>query len=501
MNLPLLTTQIRSEPDVVFARQRARQIAGLMGFDGHEQTRIATAVSEIARNAFQYAKGGSVGFTLVSGSPPALEIRIRDEGPGIDHLKTILEGRYSSPNGMGMGITGARRLMDDFQIDTASNLGTTVVLRKKMPANTPALTDARRAQIAQDLARSVPQNPLEEIQNQNQELLRTLDALRAQQAEMERLNRELEETNRGVMALTVELEDKAVSLQQASEMKSRFLSNIGHEIRTPINAVLSLSHLLLDRADGELTPEQEKQVRFIRSSGQSLAELVSDLLDLARIEAGKTTLRTRVFAVSELMGALRGMFRPLHDNAAVLLVFEDPPEEMLLNTDEGKLGQILRNFISNALKFTEQGSVRVQVIPTSGDLVVFAVSDTGIGIAPKNQERIFEEFAQIENPLQARAKGTGLGLPLSRKLAELLGGRVRVQSESGKGSTFTLEIPRTFAPDDALRDGHVVEAETKEEGDYSPPMLPDPTRYAVVSPLAPLPSSPPSQSDREAHHA
>ena len=459
MNAALLTTQLRYEPDVVSARQRARQIADLLGFDTQEQTRIATAVSEIARNAFQYAGGGTVGFALASGPPPTLEICVRDTGRGIADVGAILDGRYASPTGMGLGIMGARRLMDDFQIDSAPDSGTSVVLRKKLPSNTPALTDARRTQIAETLARSVAQSPLEEVQNQNQELLRALDALRAQQAEMERLNRELEETNRGVMALTVELEDKALALQQASEMKSRFLSNVGHEIRTPINAVLSLSRLLLDRADGDLTPEQEKQVQFIRSSGTTLAELVSDLLDLARIEAGKTVLRTRVFAVSELFGALRGMFRPLHGDDSVQLVFDDPPEGIRLHTDEGKLAQILRNYISNALKFTQQGTVRVYVTQEAGKQVRFAVSDTGIGIAPEHYERVFEEFAQIANPLQQRVKGTGLGLSLSRKLAELLGGHAWVQSELGAGSTFYVEIPQTLDTAASLRAGHLVEAD------------------------------------------
>ena len=396
--------------------------------------------------------------------------------------------------------------MDEFQIDTAPRNGTTVVLRKKLPSGAPPLTDSRRMQIAQDMARGMPQTPLEEIQNQNRELIRAMDDLRAQQAEMERLNRELEETNRGVMALTVELEDKAVALQQASEMKSRFLSNIGHEIRTPINAVLSLSRLLLDRADGDLTPEQEKQVQFIRSSGESLAELVSDLLDLARIEAGKTTLRTRVFAVSELFGALRGMFRPLHSNEAVQLVFEEPSEESYLNTDEGKVAQILRNFISNALKFTEQGRVQIQVVQTNGEYVRFTVSDTGIGIALEDQERIFEEFAQIESPLQTRAKGTGLGLPLSRKLAALLGGSVRVQSTPGSGSAFTLDIPQTFDADAARQDGHTVEAEmvkavTGEYGGDGLPILADGGRYAAVSSALALPETAPAELNREARHA
>ena len=444
----LLTTEIRYEPDVVLARQRARQIAALLGFDPQDQNRIATAVSEIARNAFQYAGGGTAGFQIVAGTPPRLAVRIVDTGAGIGNLEQVLAGRYMSPTGLGLGIVGARRLMDHCDIDSLPGQGTIVVLSKNLPEGAFP-SPSRLAQIAGELAAVAPQNPFQEIQSQNQELLRALDALRVRQIEAERLNRELEETNRGVMALIAELDDKAGALQRASESKSRFLFNIGHEIRTPLNAILSLSRILLDRLDGDLTPEQEKQVQFIHSSGESLAELVSDLLDLARIEAGKTVVRPRHFTVEHLFGTLRGMFRPVPVASDVALVFEDASDLPPLWTDEGKVAQILRNFISNALKFTTRGEVRVRISREPNDCLCFAVSDTGIGIAPEDQERVFEEFTQVENSLQSRARGAGLGLPLTRGLCELLGGRAWVESRLGQGSTFYALLPRVYAGDDA----------------------------------------------------
>jgi signal transduction histidine kinase len=293
------------------------------------------------------------------------------------------------------------------------------------------------------------------MQEQNRELLRTLDDLRARQAEVERLNAELEETNRGVLALYAELDDRAEDLRRASEYKSRFLSDISHEFRTPLTSVLNMTRFLLDRADGPLTSEQERQVRIVRKSIESLAELVNDLLDLAKIEAGHTVLRPTEFTVGELFAALRGMFRPLVGSDAVALVFDEPAGTVALTTDEQRLSQILRNFISNAIKFTERGEIRVSAVPEEdGASIRFAVRDTGIGIAPRDQARIFEDFTQVDSPLQRRTRGTGLGLPLTRRLAALLGGRIELESAPGVGSTFTLVVPRVLRTPDAPPHDH-----------------------------------------------
>jgi signal transduction histidine kinase/response regulator RpfG family c-di-GMP phosphodiesterase len=439
---PILVLEVRAEHDVVVARQRSRLIAGLLGFTHQDQSRISTAVSEIARNAFNYAQGGKVEFSLGAGGRQALVITVRDQGPGITNLDTILAGQYTSNTGLGLGIVGAKRLMDDFQIQSAPGKGTTVRLHKLLPAGAPALTPAALAHIADELARAVQQNPLEEIQQQNRELLRTLEELRARQAELAQLNHELEDTNRGVVALYAELDERADYLQRASELKTRFLSNMSHEFRTPLNAILSLSNLVLGRTDGDLTPEQEKQVTFIRKSAEDLSQLVNDLLDLARVEAGKIVVRAGEFDAANLFSALRGMLRPMLVGTAVDLVFEPTAGLPVMYTDEAKVSQILRNFISNALKFTERGVVRVSAkLSDDRAAVIFSVADTGIGIAPDDQERIFEEWTQVDSSQQRKVKGTGLGLPLSRRLAQLLGGHVFLKSELGVGSTFYAVLP------------------------------------------------------------
>src|SRR4051812_5074244 len=259
---------------------------------------------------------------------------------------------------------------------------------------------------------------------------------------------ERHETTRGVVALYAELEDSALKLREASELKSRFLSYMSHEFRTPLGSIRSIARLLADRMDGPLTPEQEKQVRFIQDSAAELTEMVNDLLDLAKVEAGRITVSPAWFEMVDLFAALRGMFKPIVTSTDVDLVFEEPHAVPRIYTDDKRLSQILRNFISNALKFTTRGEVRVTAVG-DGDHVTFAVKDTGIGIAAEHLPALFQDFVQVDAPIQKRLRGTGLGLSLSKKIAELLGGSVAVESTPGVGSTFSLTIPiRLGAPKD-----------------------------------------------------
>jgi len=432
---------LASERDVVSARQRARSVAASLGFDHHEQIRIATAVSEIARNAFRYARGGAVTFS-VDRTKRIFEITVTDQGGGIPHLDKVMDGSYRSATGMGMGIVGTKRLMDDFSIE-ATRTGTTVRFGKHLPAAL-SVDEIVLQRVSSELARQHPATPIEELQTQNRELLNTLNELKERKEELLYLNEELQDTNRGVVALYAELDERADYLRRASELKSSFLSNMSHEFRTPLNSMLALTRMLLDRMDGELTSEQDQQIRFIQRSAKELAEMVDDLLDLAKVEAGKLEVKAKSFEVGDLFGALRGMLKPLLAESSLNLVFDAEEDLPTLFTDEQKVSQILRNFISNAIKFTPRGEVRVTA-RLKGDAVEFAVADTGVGISASDQQIIFEEFGQVENSMQKRVKGTGLGLPLSRKLAELLGGVVTVQSEVGSGSTFFLVVPTVYA--------------------------------------------------------
>jgi signal transduction histidine kinase/CheY-like chemotaxis protein len=450
----ILTLPLRHDRHVVDARQRAREIAAALGFDHQEQIRFATAASELARNAHRYATGGSIEFVVRGHRPQQLIIVVSDAGPGISNLDDILNGQYISKTGLGKGLIGTKRLLDHFKISTSAS-GTQVEAGKPLPSGA-AIVDASRArQITQQIAATDEIEPYAEIERQNQELLRTLADLREKQEQLAELNQELEDTNRGVVALYAELDQHADDLRRVSDLKTSFLSNLSHEFRTPLNSIISLTRLLLSRADGELSHDQEKQVTYIQRSAAELAELVNDLLDLAKVEAGKTEVRPKFFEVQEIFGALRGMLKPLLVSNSLDLIFDADPVIPPLYTDEGKVSQILRNLISNAIKFTRRGNVRVSArADATRNCVVFKVSDTGIGIAPENMERIFEEFVQVENEMQGQVKGTGLGLPLSRRLAVLLGGTLVADSELGVGSTFSLTVPIHF--------GKVQPAQTKE---------------------------------------
>nr|WP_315251678.1 sensor histidine kinase [uncultured Duganella sp.] len=438
----ILQMGLDSEPDIVTVRQRARQIAGLLKLGVQDQVRVATAVSDVARCAYGRQSGGRAVFA-VGGQPPQLQVTIIAEGAPRPSPPPIPGLQVEPHDPLDEAILTAQRLMDDCNVVAATPSALHVVMHKSLPA---ALgTDLRElALIGAQLAGTPVQSTYLEIEQQNRELAQALAELRERQDDLLALTRELEDTNRGVVALYAEIEDKAERLRKADEMKSRFLSNTSHELRTPLSSIRALTQLLLDRMDGPLTAEQERQVSFISQAAGDLSELVNDLLDLAKIEAGKVELTLAPVHIDQLFSALKGMLRPLTRDSSVELVFVDPPPAALVS-DESKITQILRNFISNALKFTEQGKVEVALhAGQPGDSVTFAVSDSGIGISAENQHLIFEEFSQIEHPLQRRAKGTGLGLPLCRKLAALLGGEVSVSSAEGQGSTFYLRLPATL---------------------------------------------------------
>ncbi len=445
MTIRILTSQVKTETDVVSVRQRAKQIAQLCGFGTQDQVRIATSVSELARNVFNYAGQGKINFSIEGDTPPQiLTILIEDNGPGIANLEQILSGNYKSPTGMGMGIIGARRLADRFNIKTGTN-GTRITLKKIFPRQAPLITPESSNQIFSPLASMTTQISVAEIMQQNQELLSALAELKARQDDLLLLTRELEDTNRGMVALYAELDEKAGHLRHADQMKSRFLSNMSHEFRTPLSSIRALAKLLLDHVDGDLTFEQEKQVAYILQAASGLNELVNDLLDIAKIEAGKVDVRPSVVDVEKMFSALRGMLRPLLVSESLTLTFVEPETPLELFTDEAKLSQILRNFISNALKFTEAGDIVVKAISVpEKNQVIFSVIDTGVGIRQEDLQLIFEEFSQIEHPLQRKVKGTGLGLPLCRNLAKLLRGEVAVVSELGVGSTFSVTLPMTI---------------------------------------------------------
>jgi signal transduction histidine kinase len=429
---------LRAEADVVRSHQTARTVASQLGFSTFEQTRIATAIAEIARNALIYAGGGEVTFGL-DDARVMLVSSVLDRGPGIADLAGVLAGHKRPTRGMGLGITGARRLMDELAIESTS-AGTRVEMKKRLARRAarvePPAVQAVRSQLAGQLA----DDPTHEIRRLHHDI-----AERDQR--IEDLTQELLDTNRGVMSLHAELEDRAEYQRQAVELRSRLLSEMGHELRTPLHSISTISQFLLDRLDGDLTGEQDKQVRIIFEVATSLTAYVNDLLDLARTDAGKATVHVARFAASNAINSVRRIMQPLVPPGVELRAVPDGSLPLIIS-DESKVAQVLRNLVANAIKFTERGLIEIRALVAGPDRIAFEVEDTGIGIPDEDQELVFREFAQVDGRVHSRMRGSGLGLPLSRRIAELLGGSLTLVSAPGRGSTFRFELP-VAAPGDA----------------------------------------------------
>lgn len=452
----LVSLRVVTEQDVFIARQRGRDVAAVVGLENQDQVRVATAISELSRELAGLAEPARVTIALVARPRPALSIMATWSG--------LLDGARSHDELAAVeGISAAARLTDCCELKWGAD-GGSVVLAKRLPPGGPPLTRARIAALRSACVGRRPTNALDVLRIQNQDLLTALEDLQARQEDLLRVNAELEETNTGVLALHAELSDElettnqgvvalyaeldeaTMKLREANESKTRFWRNVSHELRTPLNSVIGLSRLLLDPAFDPLTAEQRHRIELVRDSGEMLLSLVSELLDVAKAEAGQIEVRPQLTDLRTVLKHLRASLLPVVTTSEVELVVEDPGSGAVVWTDPALLGHILRNLVSNAVKFTERGRVWCGArVDQENRIVEIVVADTGIGIAPEHRERVFDEFHQIPGPLQRH--GSGLGLPYARRLAGLLGGSLGLESEPGHGTTVTFRMP--IPPDEA----------------------------------------------------
>jgi len=324
------------------------------------------------------------------------------------------------------------------------------VLKRSLPAIGAALGNV--------LASEERDRLLAQIRKTNEELAAANEELQSQTEELRRQAEEMAEQ-------AAELNAQREQVEEATRLKSQFLANMSHELRTPLNSVLALSQLMLAR-DPALRPAQETEhLRVIERNGRQLLNLINDILDLSKIEAGRMDLAESEFHPRDLAERVLTTIRPLAEQKGLALDFE-AGELPRIRSDEERLTQILLNLLSNAVKFTERGRVGLR-LAAAADSVSFAVSDTGIGISPEHLPRLFEEFRQVDGSVTRRYGGTGLGLAICRRLAALLGGRIAVTSEPGKGSVFTLTLPL-----DAPLAKAAPAAETPPPPDLPPPPRP-----------------------------
>ena len=443
MNTQLLRSEIRSESDVVFVRQRARQIAALLEFDAHEQTRIATAVSEIARNAFLYAQGGRAHFSIEGAAPEHLVIRISDRGHGIPNLPAILAGEYKSETGMGLGLLGARKLVDVFRADTVPGHGTTVELGKALPPHVAKVTPQLVGRIAAELAKLAPTSPMEEIRLQNIELLRALDELRSRQLELDRMYREVADAN-------TQLEDKAAALERTatSEAAARaeaeaavatrdlLLAIVSHDLRNPLSVIVTNATILqrttIAGKDGERV---DTSAQTILRSADRMKRLIADLLDFAQIQAGQLAVER---VLQDVEGLVRDCVEMLTQQAAAKDLKAVTSAGLLVLCDRERVLQVLSNLVGNAIKFTPDGGSIVVEARADGHGVRFSVRDTGRGISEEDLPRVFDRFWQAQRKNRA---GIGLGLSIAKGLVEAHGGRLSAESRLGAGTTFFFTLP------------------------------------------------------------
>lgn len=428
---------IYSEADIVRVRDRVRRLVREMEFDPTTQIKITTAVSELTRNICEYAKTGTISLAIVErGHLLGLQITASDQGPGIEErrLRAALRGDYLSTGGMGIGIAGTRRLMDEFEIDAGLGKGTRISVTKWLPPEKAADVRARMGQLRASFLQAAGDSAVEELQRQNRELIAILAELEEKREQLEKLNQELSRSN-------AELQRANEKLREMSELKEEFLALTTHDLRSPLTVISGVISFFKSGRLGELTPEQERMVAMMERNAQNLISLVNDLLDSTKLESGTLQLKIEPASLTDAVAEVREALLPTANEKGITLTVELPAELPPVLADRGQLGRILHNLVSNAVKFTSPGGSVVIRAARNGRSVAVSVADTGVGIAPEEQQMIFDKYAQARNRATRGEKGTGLGLYITKRLVELHGGEINVESEVGRGATFTFTLP------------------------------------------------------------
>ncbi len=443
LTVPLLTVAIRRENDILLARQRARQISQFLGFSSGDTARITTALSEVARNAFEYGGGGSATFAIEGQALDRqdLLIRVVDEGVGIADTRAVLSPDFKSRTGLGIGLKGSRALMDRFEITSAVGRGTTVVMAKRLPWSASKFGAAEVARLTNELAKEGDATPLGELQVQNQTLLNTLQELTHRQSEIERL---------GVIA--GDARDRAEAAQLVAErsivVRERFMALTTHELRNPLQAIMGYLELLDMELSSSITPKQKDYFARIERACKHLAGITNDFLDMAQGDAGRLKVARHPGAARHVISEASALVAPQAAARDITVRLSETSERVMYVGDVDRVRQVLVNLLGNAVSFTPIGgtvdvvATRVAEVPPgsplpAGPWCAIRVADTGPGIPSDKLGHVFEPFVQLSSAGQATRKGSGLGLTVSRQLALLMGGDLTAAS-TGSGAVFTL---------------------------------------------------------------
>ncbi|WP_439124956.1 MAG: response regulator [Pseudomonas rhizophila] len=377
----------------------------------------------------------------------------------------------------------------------AGNIGTSIEAARYRQRLQEVLAETQQLNEELQVQQEELRTANEELEEQSRILKESQAHLEAQQQELEQTNEQLAEQrdamdqkNSELNLVQIQLQERAEELQRSSKYKSEFLANMSHELRTPLNSSLILSKLLAENPQQNLNEEQVKFAESIYSAGNDLLNLINDILDISKVEAGKLEVRPENTGVTRLVEGLRDMFMPLATEKGLSFEVQLLPDApAMLYTDRQRLEQVLKNLLSNAIKFTEKGTVCLTVAGQAGAGIAFMVRDSGIGIAADQQQSIFEAFRQADGTTNRRYGGTGLGLSISRDLATLLGGSISVSSEPGQGSVFTLVLPERYVESgEPLVEPGMFTATTT----MAPPAPPEPVSAPLIAqvdvPVAPF---------------
>ena len=455
---------VRKEKDIVLVRHAVKTLANIMRFEYLDGIRVATAASELTRNMLEHATGGTINFELVEKDICGLKLVFEDHGKGIKDILEVLKETYKSKVGLGIGLKGAQKLMDEFDIKSAIDAGTTVTITKWLPKDIK-FSKFNLDQIKTAFVEIADESAIDTLKTQNRELVEVLEQLRKKNVQLEDVNKELEMTNAGILSLYQEIDKKNEDLDLKSKRKTEFMRSLGHEIRTPLNSIISLSRLLVRQVDGPLHPEQVKQTTMVQESAQFLLTMVNDLLDLSKIEEGILKYSVLKFNIDDLFHHVSATMSSLAAEQGLKLIFQKESDLPEIESDFRLFQQILLNLVGNAVKFTEHGEILVRA---SKELVVneeylrIDVKDSGIGIPENKFDDIFEQFKRLHSN-DTLKKGSGLGLPIVKNLTENLGGTINVKSKVGVGSIFTITFPFTFPKKLKIADEEVSEGQLNSD--------------------------------------
>lgn len=444
--MPVLTVAVRREQDLLLVRQRARQICQFLGFSNGDVTRVTTALSEIGRNALEYARGGRVEFSVdsLAGERQELLMVVKDDGAGIRDIAGVLAPGFRSRTGMGIGIRGSRALMDRFEILSGADHGTAVTMAKTIARSAGTFAAADLSRLAGELTRTSEASPFGELQVQNQALLGTLDELTTRQLEIERLSAVAD-------AARARAEAAQLVAERSLVVRERFMALTTHELRTPLNAIMGYMELLDIDLAPLMTNTQKDYFARVQRASKHLLGVTNDFLDMAQGDAGRLHVGRDEGAARHVIAEASALITPQAAARDVTVVLVEEDDGVTYIGDAARVRQVLVNVLGNAVSFSPRGgSVRVVVTRASGvpDGVVLTggpwcairVDDSGPGIPPEKLAHVFEPFVQLSSNGQATRKGSGLGLTVSRQLAMLMGGELTASS-TGSGASFTLFLP------------------------------------------------------------